>query len=158
MGERDDGPQGADRRRRDRDRNRGDGAEPRERASAASAPSRDRQASPRSRRSEPVEVSGYLDLRDEGYGFLRVNGYLPSRDDVYVSVKQTRQFGLRKGDHVTGAGRPAGRNEKNPALLRIDTVNGVDPEQARSGPGSRTSRRCSRTRSSASRARPTRRT
>ena len=70
-------------------------------------------------------MAGYLDLRDEGYGFLRVNGYLPSRDDVYVSVKQTRQFGLRKGDHVTGASRPAGRNEKNPALLRIDTVNGA---------------------------------
>ena len=80
---------------------------------------------------EPVEVDGLLDLRDEGYGFLRLKGYLPSKDDVYVSVKQARQFGLRKGDHITGAGRPAGRNEKNPALLRIDTVNGVDPEQAR---------------------------
>jgi transcription termination factor Rho len=84
--------------------------------------------------AEPVEVAGYLDLRDEGYGFLRVHGYLPSRDDAYVSVKQTRQFGLRKGDHVTGASRPAGRNEKNPALLRIDTVNGMDPELARSRP------------------------
>ena len=83
---------------------------------------------------EPIEVAGFLDLRDEGYGFLRVNGYLPSRDDVYVSVKQSRQFGLRKGDHVTGASRAAGRNEKNPALLRIDTVNGGDPEQARLRP------------------------
>jgi len=80
---------------------------------------------------EPVEVEGLLDLRDEGYGFLRVRGYLPSKDDIYVSVKQVRQFGLRKGDHVTGASRPAMRNEKNPALLRIDKVNGVDPEQAR---------------------------
>jgi transcription termination factor Rho len=80
---------------------------------------------------EPVEVEGLLDLRDEGYGFLRVRGYLPSKDDIYVSVKQARQFGLRKGDHITGASRPAMRNEKNPALLRIDTVNGVDPEQAR---------------------------
>ena len=80
---------------------------------------------------EPVEVEGLLDLRDEGYGFLRVKGYLPSKDDIYVSVKQARQFGLRKGDHVTGASRPAMRNEKNPALLRIDKVNGVDPEQAR---------------------------
>ncbi len=79
-------------------------------------------------------MAGFLDLRDEGYGFLRVNGYLPSRDDVYVSVKQSRQFGLRKGDHVTGASRAAGRNEKNPALLRIDTVNGGDPEQARLRP------------------------
>jgi transcription termination factor Rho len=80
---------------------------------------------------EPVEVEGLLDLRDEGYGFLRVRGYLPSKDDIYVSVKQARQFGLRKGDHITGASRPAMRNEKNPALLRIDKVNGVDPEQAR---------------------------
>jgi transcription termination factor Rho len=80
---------------------------------------------------EPVEVEGLLDLRDEGYGFLRVRGYLPSKDDIYVSVKQVRQFGLRKGDHVTGASRPAMRNEKNPALLRIDKVNGVDPDEAR---------------------------
>ena len=83
---------------------------------------------------EPVDVDGYLDLRDEGYGFLRVRGYLPSRDDVYVSVKQARQLGLRKGDHLTGASRPALRNEKNPALLRIDLVNGEDPESARERP------------------------
>ncbi len=80
---------------------------------------------------EPVDVSGYLDLRDEGYGFLRVKGFLPSRDDVYVSVKQTRQLGLRKGDFLEGASRPAARGEKNPALLRIDSVNGADPELAR---------------------------
>jgi transcription termination factor Rho len=83
---------------------------------------------------EPVEIEGYLDLRDEGYGFVRVSGYLPSRDDVYVSVKQTRQLGLRKGDHITGLSRAAARNEKNPALLRIDTVNGEDPERARQRP------------------------
>jgi transcription termination factor Rho len=83
---------------------------------------------------EPVEVDGFLDLRDEGYGFLRVNGYLPSPDDVYVSVKQARQFALRKGDRIKGASRPATRNEKNPALLRIDTVNGRDPEESRNRP------------------------
>jgi transcription termination factor Rho len=83
---------------------------------------------------EPIDVEGYLDLRDEGYGFLRVQGYLPSRDDVYISVKQARQFGLRRGDHLKGASRPALRNEKNPALLRIDSVNGADPEQARNRP------------------------
>jgi transcription termination factor Rho len=83
---------------------------------------------------EPVEVEGFLDLRDEGYGFLRVNGYLPTPDDVYVSVKQTRQFALRKGDRIKGASRPATRNEKNPALMRIDLVNGRDPEEARSRP------------------------
>ena len=80
---------------------------------------------------EPVEVSGVLDLRDEGYGFIRVSGYLPTRDDVYVSVKQTRQFSLRRGDVITGTSRPAARNEKNPALLRIDTVNGATPDMAR---------------------------
>ncbi|HYZ98386.1 MAG TPA: transcription termination factor Rho [Acidimicrobiales bacterium] len=80
---------------------------------------------------EPVTVAGLLDLRDEGYGFLRVKGWLPSKDDVYVSVKQVRQFGLRKGDHIAGGSRPALRNEKNPALLRIDQVNGKDPDQAR---------------------------
>jgi transcription termination factor Rho len=83
---------------------------------------------------EPVEVAGLLDLRDEGYGFLRVNGALPSRDDVYVSVKQVRQFGMRKGDRVTGASRPANRNEKNPALLRVDTVSDMDPEKAKARP------------------------
>ena len=51
-----------------------------------------------------------------------------------MSVKQVRQFGLRKGDHLKGASRPASRNEKNPALLRIDSVNEMDPEQARNAP------------------------
>jgi transcription termination factor Rho len=83
---------------------------------------------------EPIDVEGLLDLRDEGYGFLRLRGYLPSKEDVYVSVKQVRQLGLRKGDHLTGASRPAMRNEKNPALLRIDLVNGQDPESVRNRP------------------------
>ncbi|HYF45408.1 MAG TPA: transcription termination factor Rho [Acidimicrobiales bacterium] len=83
---------------------------------------------------EPVEVAGLLDLRDEGYGFLRLKGVMPSRDDVYVSVKQVRQFGMRKGDRVTGASRPANRNEKNPALLRVDTVNDMEPEKAKARP------------------------
>ena len=86
---------------------------------------------------EPIEVEGHLDLRDEGYGFLRIRGFLPSRDDVYVSVKQARQFGLRKGDHIKGASRPALRNEKNPALLRIDEVNGKDPEAGARAPALR---------------------
>ncbi|MGK2929905.1 MAG: transcription termination factor Rho [Acidimicrobiales bacterium] len=77
---------------------------------------------------EPIAVVGCLDLRDDGYGFLRVDGLLPSKDDCYVSVKQVRQFGLRKGDVVAGGSRPAFRNEKNPAILRIDTVNDVDLE------------------------------
>ncbi len=83
---------------------------------------------------EPVDVEGYLDLRDEGYGFLRVNGFRPSKQDAYVSVKQVRQFGLRRGDHLVGASRPANRSEKNPALLRIDSVNGKTPEEAKGRP------------------------
>ncbi len=84
--------------------------------------------------TEPVAVNGYLDLRDEGYGFLRVRGYLPHRDDAYISVKQTRQFGLRKGDHVTGMARPAGRGEKNPALLDIHSINGKPAESVKGRP------------------------
>ena len=105
------------RRRRGRDRN-GDRTERTDRTDDALA-------------AEPAEVEGLLDLRDEGYGFIRVDGYLPGKDDVYVSVKQTRQFALRRGDHIKGTSRPATRNEKNPALLRIDAVNGADVEAAR---------------------------
>ncbi|MFV0309139.1 MAG: transcription termination factor Rho [Desertimonas sp.] len=83
---------------------------------------------------QPLPVSGYLDLRDEGYGFLRVRGYLPSRDDAYVPVKLARQLGLRKGDHIEGSSRSAGRNEKNPALLEVTTVNGKEPGEARRRP------------------------
>jgi transcription termination factor Rho len=105
------------RRRRGRDRERGD-----------------RPETDQPFQGEPVEVAGLLDLRDEGYGFLRLKGYLPSKDDVYISVKQARQFALRKGDHLTGTARPAARNEKNPAMLHIDTVGGLDPEQAKARP------------------------
>ena len=83
---------------------------------------------------ELVEVKGLLDLRDEGYGFLRCDGYLPSNRDVYVSISQARKFALRRGDYIEGACRPASNNEKYPALLRIDSVSGLDPEQARNRP------------------------
>ena len=84
--------------------------------------------------TEPVDVEGYLDIRDEGYGFLRVDGYLPSKADAYIPLKLARQYGLRKGDHITGKVRPAGRNEKNPGLLEVYTVNGGDPENAKKRP------------------------
>ena len=84
--------------------------------------------------TEPVTVEGYLDLRDEGYGFLRVDNYLASKSDSYIPVKLSRQYGLRKGDHVAGLSRPAGRNEKNPAMLEIHTVNGRPPEEAKKRP------------------------
>ncbi len=83
---------------------------------------------------ELVEVRGLLDLRDEGYGFLRCDGYLPSPKDIYVSISQARRFALRRGDYVEGASRPASSNEKYPALVRIDKVSGLDPEVARARP------------------------
>jgi transcription termination factor Rho len=83
---------------------------------------------------ELVPVRGLLDLRDEGYGFLRAEGYLPSARDVYVSISQARRFALRKGDYVEGACRPAASNEKFPALIRIDTVCALPPEEARARP------------------------
>ena len=83
---------------------------------------------------EPVPVEGYVDLRDEGYGFLRTTGFKPSKTDAYISVKQVRQLNLRKGDYLVGGSRPPNRSEKNPALLRIDTVNGGDPEGIKDRP------------------------
>ena len=83
---------------------------------------------------ELVPVRGLLDLRDEGYGFVRAEGYLPSPRDVYVSISQARRFALRKGDFVEGASRPAASNEKFPALIRIDSVGELAPDEARNRP------------------------
>ncbi|MDP8992397.1 MAG: transcription termination factor Rho, partial [Actinomycetota bacterium] len=83
---------------------------------------------------EPVPVAGLLDLVDQGYGFLRTKGYLSSPNDVYVSISQVRRSALRKGDYIEGASRPAGSSEKYPALLRVDAVNGLTPEEARERP------------------------
>jgi transcription termination factor Rho len=83
---------------------------------------------------ELVEVEGLLDLRDDGYGFLRTKGYHSSPNDVYVSINQVRRYHLRKGDTIVGGYRPAASNEKYPALLRVDSVAGLDPEVARLRP------------------------
>src|SRR5579875_1225153 len=83
---------------------------------------------------ELVAAAGLLDLRDEGYGFLRTSGYLASPSDVYVSINLVRRFGLRKGDWVEGAYRPASSNEKYPALVRVDSVSGLAPDDARNRP------------------------
>jgi transcription termination factor Rho len=80
---------------------------------------------------EPEPTQGLLDLRDEGYGFLRATGYLPGPKDVYVSASQVKRFSLRKGDFVQGMTRPAARTEKYPALLRVDAINGMSPDEAR---------------------------
>ena len=107
----------------------GDQPEPGNRRRRRRGRNRDRADQNEEFAGDPVPVDGVLDLRDDGYGFLRVSGYLPTRDDVYVSVKQVRQYGLRKGDHLTGTGRPANRSEKNPAMLTIDAVNGMQAEE-----------------------------
>ena len=78
--------------------------------------------------------TGILDVVDEGYGFLRRHGLMPGPEDVYVSSSQVRRFGLRIGDRVNGTVRAPREGEKYWGLLRVDTVNGVDPETARRRP------------------------
>ncbi|HEY7469323.1 MAG TPA: transcription termination factor Rho [Acidimicrobiia bacterium] len=73
---------------------------------------------------------GLLDVLPEGYGFLRVTGYLPGDKDVYVSANQVRKFRLRKGDIVSGPIRPPRSKEKFAAVVRIDKVNGMTSEEA----------------------------
>jgi len=78
--------------------------------------------------------TGILDVVDEGYGFLRRHGLMPGPEDVYVSSSQVRRFGLRVGDRVNGTLRAPREGEKYWGLLRVDTVNGVDPDTARRRP------------------------
>ena len=80
-----------------------------------------------------VPVSGLLDILDS-YGFIRTSGYLPGPNDVYVTLQQVRRNGLRKGDVVTGQVRQARegeRKEKFNALITLESVNGMSPEEAR---------------------------
>ncbi len=78
--------------------------------------------------------SGVLDIIDEGFGFLRRERFLPGPLDVYVSASQLRRFGLRQGDEVAGQIRPSKDHERFAGLLRVETVNGLDPEAARRRP------------------------
>ena len=80
-----------------------------------------------------VPVGGLLDILDS-YAFIRTAGYLPGPNDVYVSLQQVRKNGLRKGDVVTGQGRQPREGEtkqKFNALITLETVNGMTPEEAR---------------------------
>ncbi|MHB8190009.1 MAG: transcription termination factor Rho [Ferrimicrobium sp.] len=81
--------------------------------------------------AELVETAGMLDLRDDGYGFLRTSGYLSSSRDIYVPASLARRHGLRKGDYIVGAARVANSSEKFPALARVETVSGLSPDDAR---------------------------
>jgi transcription termination factor Rho len=78
--------------------------------------------------------TGLLDVLPDGFGFLRTQGYTQSDSDIYVSLSQIRRFKLRRGDEITGQVRTPKDNEKYHALLKIHTVNGLDPEQARNRP------------------------
>jgi transcription termination factor Rho len=77
--------------------------------------------------AEGVEVTGVLEILEEGFGFLRSPdySYLPSSDDVYVSPSQIKRFGLRTGDTIVGHARPPKNSERYFALLKIDTENGT---------------------------------
>ncbi len=119
---------GGNRRRRGRDRNR-------------NRNDRDRRGGQAGRDAEPelneddvlVPVAGILDIL-ENYAFVRTSGYLPGPTDVYVSLAMVKKFGLRKGDAITGQvrqPRETDRREKFNPLVRVDTVNGADPEAAR---------------------------
>jgi len=105
-----------------------------------------RDRSPRDRYSEGepsvspddvlIPVAGIVDVLDN-YAFIRTSGYLPGSNDVYISLSQVRKYGLRRGDAVTGAVRQpkdGERREKFNALVRLDNINGGDPEQAKERP------------------------
>jgi len=70
---------------------------------------------------------GVLEILPEGYGFLRLSGYLPSPDDVYVSQSQIKRFGLRTGDVICGRVRQPKESERYYSLLHIESVNGQSP-------------------------------
>ncbi len=77
---------------------------------------------------------GVLEIIEDGFGFLRGERLLPGQDDIYVSQSQIRRFGLRTGDRVAGVVRPPKDNEKFFSMLRVESVNSVDPETARRRP------------------------
>ncbi|WP_460683418.1 transcription termination factor Rho, partial [Modestobacter lapidis] len=83
-----------------------------------------------------LPVAGILDVLDS-YAFVRTSGYLTGPNDVYVSLSQVRRYGLRRGDAITGAvrqPREGERKDKYNALVRLDSVNGLEPDQARNRP------------------------
>jgi transcription termination factor Rho len=77
---------------------------------------------------------GILEIMSEGIGFLRSGHYQPGPYDIYVSQSQIRRYGLRNGDLVIGHVRPPRESERHYGLLKVDTVNGIDPEAAKRRP------------------------
>jgi transcription termination factor Rho len=141
-GQRDDRPQRDDRGPRD-DRGARDEGGDGDRRRRPSREDRRRQREERRLREEAERLeemksapsqTGILDILPDGYGFLRASGYLPAQGDIYVSLSQVRKHQLRKGDTVTGKVREPKSNEKYPALLLVESVNGMDPEEAAKRP------------------------
>ncbi|SCL55788.1 transcription termination factor Rho [Micromonospora eburnea] len=83
--------------------------------------------------STPAPVTGIVDTVDD-HALIRVAGYLPSAADVYVPPAQLRRYGLRRGDLVTGAVAAPPHRGRHAPLVRLDTVNGMEPEEARRRP------------------------
>jgi len=79
-------------------------------------------------------LGGVLEIVDDGYGFLRQDNLLPGPKDVYISNSQIRRFSLRNGDTVSGQGRPPKNGEKYCSLLRVEAINGLDPEKSKERP------------------------
>src|SRR5512136_3367434 len=82
---------------------------------------------------EGIEMrGGVLEIMSDGIGFLRSGHYQPGPYDVYVSQSQIRRYGLRTGDLVIGHVRPPRESERHYGLLKVESVNGITPEEARS--------------------------
>jgi transcription termination factor Rho len=133
--QRDDRDGGEDGRRRRRGRDRFRDRRDRQRSGSGGGGYQD--AEPEIHEDDVlVPVAGILDVL-ENYAFVRTSGYLPGPNDVYVSLSMARKAGLRKGDAITGvikSPRDGERKEKFNPLVRIDSVNGADPEKARNRP------------------------
>ncbi|OGH99312.1 MAG: transcription termination factor Rho [Candidatus Margulisbacteria bacterium GWF2_38_17] len=78
-----------------------------------------------------IFAKGVLDILPDGFGFLRTNNYLPSAEDIYVSQTQVRRFGLSMGDVVSGQVRPPKDGERYYSLVKVETINGKDPDLAK---------------------------
>ena len=92
---------------------------------------RDRRAERQEGRPEKDGQSGILDVLPDGFGFLRTNGYSQGKGDVYVSTSQIKRFNLKRGDEIVGQIRQAREGEKYPALVRIESINGREPQKGR---------------------------
>src|SRR3989344_6180895 len=82
----------------------------------------------------PIIKSGILENMPEGYGFLRANGFNGGPGDIYISASQIRRFDIRGGDEVSGSVRPPKENERYYGMLKVDKVNGMEPEKAAKRP------------------------